>query len=67
MNVRDDDRVSAVALIVESDEDTAAKVDEGPAAGGDEPAGLHGALEMHDAPEGTIIDDEPGDDAPDAE
>jgi DNA gyrase subunit A len=45
MNIRDDDQVSAIALVVESDEEaTAAKVieDDAPSAGGDEAGGVVG-------------------------
>ncbi len=80
MNIRDEDRVSAVALVVESEAETAAPVledldgelpgDEAPLAVGDELAVDEPSLEGDDAPEGEIADAEDvpeGEDTPDAD
>ncbi|MFZ1996165.1 MAG: DNA gyrase C-terminal beta-propeller domain-containing protein, partial [Solirubrobacteraceae bacterium] len=66
MNIRDDDQVSAVALVVESEAETAAKVaDGGPVsvAEGDVPAAVDVADEPADVADESA-DDEPADDAP---
>jgi DNA gyrase subunit A len=66
MNIRDDDQVSAVALVVESEADTAAKVaDDGPISVADDnvPAAVDVADELADLAD-ELADDEPADDAP---
>jgi DNA gyrase subunit A len=74
MNIRDDDQVSAVALVVESEAETAAKVaDDGPVSVADDnvPAAVDVADELADVADepadGEPADDEPADDddAPD--
>jgi DNA gyrase subunit A len=59
MNIRDDDQVSAVALVVESEAETAAKVaDDGPVSVADD--NVPAAVDVADEP----ADDEPADDEP---
>jgi DNA gyrase subunit A len=66
MNIRDDDQVSAVALVVESEAETAAKVaDDGPVSVADDnvPAAVDVADELADVAD-ELADDEPADDEP---
>jgi DNA gyrase subunit A len=66
MNIRDDDQVSAVALVVESEAETAAQVaDDGPVSVADDnvPAAVDVADEPADVAD-ELEDDEPADDAP---
>ena len=57
MNLREDDRVSAVALVMEDEADTSALVDEGP-------GGLEPIDELGPGAGGDARSDAPGGDAP---
>lgn len=60
MNIKDDDQVSAVAPVMESDAENAA--DAAPEDGEGEAASSQVTMEMHDAPEGADLSDNGGPD-----